>query len=180
MRVRTALRRYRLGGLKATAFAALTMVPCTTPPGDAWKCPAKKVTTACKSDFKYIHSSSATASCGSGWENPIKQTADFRSLVGSITPIRKMRPGPFLSMPVYYELLNDNLHDVSHVEFVHPETLGTTVIPQMYRMAESEFTERCFARKNLAAREMHLEFHAEDIQGGPVLHQMIAFQRTPN
>jgi phenylpropionate dioxygenase-like ring-hydroxylating dioxygenase large terminal subunit len=87
------------------------------------------------------------------------------------------RSDQFLSMPVYYELINDNLHDVSHVEFVHPETLGTTVIPQMYRMPESEFTERCFVRKNLATREMSLEFHAEDIQGGPVLHQMIAFQR---
>ena len=90
------------------------------------------------------------------------------------------RADRFLSMPVYYELINDNLHDVSHVEFVHPETLGTTVIPQMYRMRDSEFTDQCNVPKEFGEREMRLDFHAQDIQGGPVLHQMIAYQRRRN
>jgi phenylpropionate dioxygenase-like ring-hydroxylating dioxygenase large terminal subunit len=87
------------------------------------------------------------------------------------------RADQFLSMPVYYELINDNLHDVSHVEFVHPETLGTTVIPQMYRMPVKQHTPQCHINKSIEERDIRLEFHAENIQGGPVLHQMIAFQR---
>jgi vanillate O-demethylase monooxygenase subunit len=92
-------------------------------------------------------------------------------------PTWRGRADKFLSMPVYYELINDNLHDVSHVEFVHPETLGTTVIPQMYRMTEAEHSPTCYVRKSVEERTMRLDFHAENIQGGPVLHQMIAFQR---
>ncbi|MGH8598880.1 MAG: Rieske 2Fe-2S domain-containing protein [Gammaproteobacteria bacterium] len=87
------------------------------------------------------------------------------------------RADRFLSMPVYYELINDNLHDVSHVEFVHPETLGTTVIPQMYRMSEQEQTPECYVRKDIQPGWMRIDFHAENIQGGPILHQMLAFQR---
>lgn len=87
------------------------------------------------------------------------------------------RADKFLSMPVYYELINDNLHDVSHVEFVHPETLGTTVIPQMYRMNEKQFTPECYVEKSIEDRNIRLDFHAEKIQGGPVLHQMLAYQR---
>ncbi len=87
------------------------------------------------------------------------------------------RADRFMDMPVYYELINDNLHDVSHVEFVHPETLGTTVIPAMYRMTEAQQSERCYVRKAIESNAMAIEFHAEDIQGGPVLHEMIAYQR---
>ena len=88
------------------------------------------------------------------------------------------RHDKFLSMPVYYELINDNLHDVSHVEFVHPETLGTTVIPQMYRMTKQEETRRCYVKKQIDTRQIRLDFHAEDIQGGPIIHQMLAYQRV--
>lgn len=87
------------------------------------------------------------------------------------------RHDKFLSMPVYYELINDNLHDVSHVEFVHPETLGTTVIPQMYRMRQEDETPQRYVRKQIDPRQITLDFHAEGIQGGPILHQMLAYQR---
>lgn len=87
------------------------------------------------------------------------------------------RADRFLSMPVYYELINDNLHDVSHVEFVHPETLGTTVIPQMYRMSPDEQTPHRRVTQDLGTRHLHRDFHAENIQAGPILHQMLAYQR---
>ena len=83
----------------------------------------------------------------------------------------------FLAMPVYYELINDNLHAVSHVEFVHPETLGTTVIPQMHRMTAEEQSPRLNVTQQIGDRYIHRDFHAEDIQAGPILHQMLAYQR---
>ncbi len=83
----------------------------------------------------------------------------------------------FLSMPVYYELINDNLHDVSHVEFVHPETLGTTVIPQMYRMSKEDESPTRYVKKEIGTSNIRFDFHAENIQGGPILHQMLAYQR---
>jgi len=87
------------------------------------------------------------------------------------------RADQFLSMPVYYELINDNLHDVSHVEFVHPETLGTTVIPEMYRMRDDEHSPTRHVKKEFGESSISIEFHADNIQGGPVLHNMMAFQR---
>ena len=87
------------------------------------------------------------------------------------------RHDKFLSMPVCYELINDNLHDVSHVEFVHPETLGTTVIPQMYRMSKAEETPKRCVKKQIEARHIRFDFHAEDIQAGPIMHQTLAYQR---
>lgn len=87
------------------------------------------------------------------------------------------RADQFPAMPVYYELINDNLHDVSHVEFVHPETLGTTVIPEMYRMRDDEQRPDRYVRKTFDDTTLTVDFHAEDIQGGPVLHSMIAYQR---
>ena len=87
------------------------------------------------------------------------------------------RADQFPAMPVYYELINDNLHDVSHVEFVHPETLGTTVIPEMYRMSDDEHRPDRYVKKTFDDTAITIDFHAENIQGGPVLHNMMAYQR---
>lgn len=102
---------------------------------------------------------------------------DWFSYADPEHPAWQGRHDKFLSMPVYYELINDNLHDVSHVEFVHPETLGTTVIPQMYRMTPQEETPQRYVRKHIDTRDIRVDFHAENIQGGPILHQMLAYQR---
>lgn len=102
---------------------------------------------------------------------------DWFSPADPANPTWQGRHDKFLSMPVYWELINDNLHDVSHVEFVHPETLGTTVIPQMYRMTKQDETPRRHVKKQIDTRQIRLDFHAEDIQGGPIIHQMLAYQR---
>lgn len=81
----------------------------------------------------------------------------------------------FLSMPIYYELINDNLHDVSHVEFVHPETLGASLMPEMLRMPKEKYDESNYMTKKVDERSIHLEFHRDDVQAGPMFHNMLAY-----
>jgi len=83
----------------------------------------------------------------------------------------------FLSMPVYYELINDNLHDVTHTEWVHPETLGAELMGHLFRMAKGEQTEKAYMKQKAEDRYLQLDFHIEDVQGGPMFHQMLAYQR---
>lgn len=82
----------------------------------------------------------------------------------------------FLSMPIYYELINDNLHDVSHTEFVHPETLGSSMLPKLFRMSKDKYDEHSFVDKKVGERTLDLEFHKDDVQAGAMFHNMLAFQ----
>jgi vanillate O-demethylase monooxygenase subunit len=81
----------------------------------------------------------------------------------------------FLSMPLYYELINDNLHDVSHTEFVHPETLGSSLLPRLFRMSKDKYSETMFMKKNIGERTLDLEFHNDNVQAGRMFHDMLAF-----
>jgi len=81
----------------------------------------------------------------------------------------------FLSMQLYYELINDNLHDVSHTEFVHPETLGSSLLPRLFRMSKDKYDDTTFMEKKIGERTLDLEFHKDDVQAGRMFHEMLAF-----
>jgi len=82
----------------------------------------------------------------------------------------------FLSMPIYYELINDNLHDVSHTEFVHPETLGSSMLPRLFRMSKDKYDEYSYVDKAVGERTLDLEYHIDDAQAGAMFHNMLAYQ----
>ena len=83
----------------------------------------------------------------------------------------------FLSQPAYYELINDNLHDVSHTEWVHPDTIGAELMGRLFRMAKGEQSDQAYMKQHSEDRYLKLDFHIEDVQAGPMFHQMMAYQQ---
>lgn len=89
----------------------------------------------------------------------------------------KGRHDKMLSFPAYYELVNDNLHDVTHTEFVHPETLGASLMPHLFRTPKENHDENNFMKKKIGERTLELEFHRNDVHAGEMFHSMVAYQR---
>lgn len=82
-----------------------------------------------------------------------------------------------LSFPAYYELVCDNLNDVTHTEFVHPETLGASLMPHLFRTSKEDQDENSFMNKKVGTRDIELEFQKNDVQAGDLFHTMMAYQR---
>ena len=91
-------------------------------------------------------------------------------------PEWKGRHNKILSMPAYYELICDNLHDITHTEFVHPETLGAELLPRLYRMAKGETNEHMRMERSVSKHSIRNDFYLTDVQAGPTFHQMLAFK----
>lgn len=87
------------------------------------------------------------------------------------------RHDKFLSMPIYWELVNDNLHDITHTEWVHPETIGAELMGKLFRLAKGEETPTMYARKDFTENTIALRFHIEDTQAGAMFHQMVGAKR---
>ncbi|SIN67478.1 vanillate O-demethylase monooxygenase subunit [Parasphingorhabdus marina DSM 22363] len=83
------------------------------------------------------------------------------------------------SFPAYYELLNDNFFDLSHAQFVHPETLGGGRLSEVFRktarpgkvssLAENE--EGCVFE--VSENKVLTEIHVLDSQLSPFFHQVM-------
>lgn len=80
----------------------------------------------------------------------------------------------FLSMPVYYELINDNLHDISHTEFVHPETIGSDFMGKVVRLAKGQNSEDMWMERDIQEHSIRLHFHSEDSKVGPLFSKLMA------
>lgn len=87
--------------------------------------------------------------------------------------------GHFESIQVDYRLINDNLFDITHAEFVHPESFGGPEV-QFYRKAKqgTDFVDRGMTY-NIEDRAIHFRTRAEKLgmEGGPLWRGMLAQSR---
>ena|SRR5579859_2436634 len=87
--------------------------------------------------------------------------------------------GHFASMKVDYRLLNDNVIDITHAEFVHPESFGGQEV-QFFRDAKrgSEFRDRAMTYR-LEDTSLHFRTMASRLgnEGGPLWRMMLAQSR---
>jgi len=81
----------------------------------------------------------------------------------------------FISFPCYYELINDNLFDITHAQFVHPETLGAGVMSEYARNATDGLADDDAEGMTYAFDERHFElrFRAHDCIAGPLFHRAL-------
>lgn len=84
--------------------------------------------------------------------------------------------GLFESMRANYRLLNDNLFDITHAEFVHPESFGGEEV-RFYRNAQpgSEPMDRGLTYE-IKERSIHFRTHADSLgdEGAPLWPMMMA------
>jgi phenylpropionate dioxygenase-like ring-hydroxylating dioxygenase large terminal subunit len=84
--------------------------------------------------------------------------------------------GHFQSMKVDYQLLNDNVIDITHAEFVHPESFGGQEV-EFFRNAHRgvDYIERGLSY-NLEERSLHFRLTAHDMgdDGAPLWRHMVA------
>jgi vanillate O-demethylase monooxygenase subunit len=84
--------------------------------------------------------------------------------------------GHFESMKVDYQLLNDNVIDITHAEFVHPESFGGQEV-QFFRNAHkgNDYVERGLSY-NLEERSLHFRLTAREMgdDGAPLWRHMVA------
>ena len=80
----------------------------------------------------------------------------------------------FLSLPLYYELINDNLLDISHAQFVHPETLGSDLWGRVARLAKGESSEGMYMERDIQEHSIRFHVRSEDSMVGPAFHQALA------
>ena len=80
-----------------------------------------------------------------------------------------------ISFPCYYELIIDNLFDVTHIQFVHPETLGAGVMSEHARNATEGLAEGDAEGMTYGFDERYFElrFRAHDCVAGPLFHQAL-------
>jgi phenylpropionate dioxygenase-like ring-hydroxylating dioxygenase large terminal subunit len=87
--------------------------------------------------------------------------------------------GHFESMKVDYRLLNDNVIDVTHAEFVHPESFGGKEL-HFFRNARrgEDYVERGMSYQ-IGERSLHFRLTAKDLgdEGAPLWRQMVAESR---
>lgn len=85
----------------------------------------------------------------------------------------------YFNMGVDYRMLNDNLIDVTHAEFVHPESFGGEEL-HFFRNARrgTDYLERGMSF-NIADRSIHFRLSSRDLgdEGGLIWRQMIAESR---
>ncbi|MDT4844392.1 Toluene-4-sulfonate monooxygenase system iron-sulfur subunit TsaM1 [compost metagenome] len=88
--------------------------------------------------------------------------------------------GMFESMRANYRLLNDNLFDITHAEFVHPESFGGEEV-RFYRNARpgSEPIDRGLTYE-VKERSIHFRTHADSLgdEGAPLWRIMMAQARN--
>ncbi|RJG13620.1 aromatic ring-hydroxylating dioxygenase subunit alpha [Pseudomonas cavernicola] len=88
--------------------------------------------------------------------------------------------GLFESMRANYRLLNDNLFDITHAEFVHPESFGGEEV-RFYRNAHqgSEPIDRGLTYE-IKERSIHFRTHADSLgdEGAPLWRIMMAQARN--
>lgn len=84
--------------------------------------------------------------------------------------------GLFASMKVDYRLLNDNVIDITHAEFVHPETFGGQEV-HFFRDAKRglEFRDRAMTY-DVQEKSLHFRTMATSLgdEGGPLWRMMLA------
>lgn len=87
--------------------------------------------------------------------------------------------GRFESIKVDYRLINDNLFDITHAEFVHPESFGGPEV-QFYRKARpgTDFVDRGMTY-NIEHSSIHFRTRAEKLgmEGGPLWRGLLAQSR---
>jgi vanillate O-demethylase monooxygenase subunit len=91
--------------------------------------------------------------------------------------------GRFESLQADYRLINDNLFDITHAEFVHPESFGGPEV-HVYRSARagSEFADRCMTYQ-IESESIHFRTSVENmgLEGAPFWRAMLAQSRgVPN
>ncbi|MDA0824550.1 MAG: aromatic ring-hydroxylating dioxygenase subunit alpha [Proteobacteria bacterium] len=82
--------------------------------------------------------------------------------------------GHFESLQVNFNLINDNLFDITHAEFVHPESFGAEEM-RIYRNAEPG--EAYIDQKTtytIAEREIVFRMQSLNMPGGPFYRWMVA------
>jgi len=82
------------------------------------------------------------------------------------------------SFPAYYELLNDNFFDLTHAQFVHPETLGGGGLSDVFRAAKAgdvgavdDTEEGCVFQ--VMDDKIITEIRILDAQLSPFFHQLM-------
>jgi len=87
--------------------------------------------------------------------------------------------GHIESIQADYRLINDNLFDITHAEFVHPESFGGEEV-QFYRNARrgSDFVDRGMTFE-VIGDAIHFRTHAArlGLEGGPLWRSMLAQSR---
>lgn len=87
--------------------------------------------------------------------------------------------GHFPSMKIGYQMLNDNLIDITHAEIVHPESFGGEEL-HFFRNAKrsDSYIERGMSF-TIKDNSIHFRLSASDLgdEGGPIWRQMIAESR---
>jgi vanillate O-demethylase monooxygenase subunit len=87
--------------------------------------------------------------------------------------------GRFESIRADYRLINDNLFDITHAEFVHPESFGGSEV-HFYRNARpgSEFVDRGMTYR-IEENSVHFRTCAKNLgmDGAPFWRQMLAHSR---
>lgn len=86
----------------------------------------------------------------------------------------------FLSFPCNYQLINDNLFDLSHAETVHPETLGAAETTKVFRSQAKKAPRPDDGGENIEGvtyqindEDIGIQVRIFDKQAGPVFHQAI-------
>lgn len=95
-------------------------------------------------------------------------------------PGLRTRNGVFEGMQANYRLLNDNLFDITHAEFVHPESFGGEEV-RFYRNAQpgTEPIDRGLVYE-IKERSIHFTVHADSLgdEGAPLWRVMMAQARS--
>lgn len=86
----------------------------------------------------------------------------------------------FLSFPCNYQLINDNLFDLSHAESVHPETLGAPETTRVFRSNAKKAPRPDDAGADIEGvtyqideEEINIQVRIFDKQAGPLFHQAL-------
>ncbi len=83
------------------------------------------------------------------------------------------------SYPGYYELVNDNLLDLTHLEYVHPETIGHKMMTQSWRAAgrRESGDDGSGMVENVKERGIEMKIWAKNDSSGPAMRQWIALSQ---
>ena len=86
----------------------------------------------------------------------------------------------FLSFPCNYQLINDNLFDLSHAETVHPETLGAAETTRVFRSQAKKAPKPGMSGEidegvtyQINDNDIGIQVRIFDKQAGPLFHQAL-------
>lgn len=88
--------------------------------------------------------------------------------------------GKFLSLAADYRLINDNLFDITHAEFVHPESFGGAEVRFYRNSHEGEGLVDRGMTYTFGDRSVHFRTYAKALgnEGGPLWRMMMAQARN--